>query len=88
MSICPTCWKAWIWACPLLIEIPKNMISCSAYKPTDAYIKSKELIDGFVRKLKGIEHHKERDDRGYLTFKCEWSDIEIIINEYEKKLDE
>ena len=88
MSICETCWKYFIYACPILIEIPKNTIYCSAYEPNDAYIKSKEFISRFIKTLKNIEHHKERDDRGYLTFKCEWSDIEIIIREYEKELDD
>ena len=48
----------------------------------------KKATEEFLKKLKNLPRTKERDDRGYLTFKCEWDDIKIIIREYEKKLDE
>ncbi len=54
LSKCQTCWKSFIWACPLLIEIPKNIISCSAYEPSDVYIKEQELINKIIDDLKGL----------------------------------
>ena len=58
---CDTCWKSFIWACPLLLHLPINIISCSAYEPTDVYLKEQELISKFLddlhghRGLRGIE---------------------------------
>jgi len=51
-SKCETCWKSFIWACPILIHIPKNIISCTAYEPTAVYIKEKELIEKFLKDLR------------------------------------
>ena len=54
ISKCETCWKSFIWACPILIHIPKNIISCTAYEPNDACIKSQELIDNILDDLKNL----------------------------------
>ena len=47
-SICNICWKAWIYPCPISSNIPKNIISCTAYEPTDVYLKEQELISKFI----------------------------------------
>ena len=55
-SKCHSCWKHWICECPLLCEVPKNIISCSAYAHTDAYIRSQELTSEFIRYLVRCKH--------------------------------
>ena len=83
---CETCWKWFIYACPISAEIPKNIISCSAYEPTDVYLKEQEIISDIVEKL-----------RKYLGCEICTSSVKPktcksccglypIIEEYEKKL--
>lgn len=58
-SKCRNCWKWWIWACPLLISTPKNIISCSAYEPNDVYLKEQELTLKFIEDLGELESYAE-----------------------------
>ncbi len=55
---CEICWKSFIWACPLLINILINIISCSAYEPTEVYLKEQELIHEFLDDLDPESDHE------------------------------
>ena len=56
-SKCEICWKSFIWACPIGAENPKNIVSCSAYEPTDVYLKERELISKFRKEKKELERN-------------------------------
>lgn len=74
-SKCEICWKWFIWACPLFCEIPKNIISCSAYEPTNVYLKEQEIILEFIGFLK-------RNKRDIIK---DVDTIEFIIERLEKE---
>lgn len=84
-SKCRTCWKSFIWACPLLLNIPKNIISCSAHEPTDVCL----VISGFLKKLKkGYKDHFEigKFEKYKYAFQSLQKWFELIIEECEEKI--
>ena len=82
-SLCEICWKSFRWACPLLLHHPINIILCSAYEPTDAYIKEQELTSKFIKKLdyimERIEFHTENPDSELMD------EVVEIYKEYKNK---
>ena len=78
-SKCETCWKSFIWACPLGAEIPKNIVSCSAYEPTDVYLKEQDLISEFWEKIDDIIENSQCSSDYY-------EELRKLQKEYKKKL--
>jgi len=92
---CDTCWKSFIWACPLLLHLPINIISCSAYEPTDVYLKEQELISKFLASFDRMLDKSSYDGRGiqdgHVLYSIKYPSERIIKKErkeWEEKLKE